>query len=149
MGVELSKILPLVSTPRVTQPETLYQSSASHWSRISGHIPGSALVLRFNLVTLMAHHQLAPTIVASRAGVGQKTVNNIIHARHDSRLSPPLKPWRVWFELKAWQMLRPSTPDELKAMSGLDRLITNYLAASERGREAIARVAELESRAAP
>jgi|ERR1700733_2531707 len=114
--------------------------------RVKKDTPDAIEQVRFSIVTLMTNAEIGVTVTAGRAGINPKTINNLINLRHDPGLSTIENIARV-FGLAAWQLLRPGGAEDLKAGAPIDQLLRNYLAASDRGREAIARLAQLEANA--
>ena len=95
-----------------------------------------------NLRSLMHMQDLGTGIVAERAGIDPKSINNMMNARFDPRLSQVEKVANV-FGLTTWQLLafrlETKAPDSAQTL----KLLDHYTSAPDAGRRAIMQVAEI------
>lgn len=95
-----------------------------------------------NLRALMKVQGLGTGFVAERAKIDPKSLNNMINARFDPRLSQVEKVASV-FGFTAWQILaydfEGKPPDSVQTV----RLLEHYTKAQDDGRKAIMQVAEV------
>lgn len=107
-------------------------------------VPAAVEQLQKHVRALMKAEGWSQADLARRAKVSPKTISNMVNAKHSSQIGNIAKVASVW-NLAAWQLLSPANPDDLRAGKPLDKLLQNYVSASERGQEAIDRVAETEA----
>lgn len=97
-----------------------------------------------NLRALATRDKLSGHQIAGKAKLDPKTVNNMLRAGHDPRLTHVEKVAEV-FGLAAWQLLaldlEANPPDSSQVVALLD----HYSAAQDSGRKAIMQVAEMAS----
>lgn len=97
-----------------------------------------------NVRALATRDKLSGHQIAGKAKLDPKTVNNMLRAGHDPRLTHVEKVAEV-FGLAAWQLLaldlESNPPDSDKVVTLLER----YSAAKDDGRKAIMQVAEIAS----
>jgi transcriptional regulator with XRE-family HTH domain len=99
-------------------------------------------VVRDNLKFLMAQGNIPPGELAEKAGIDRKTLNNFLNARYDPRPEMLDKVAGV-FGLDGWMLLSPLVKEGGEHSSQINRLLTAYAAASDKGKENVLRVAEM------
>ncbi len=107
----------------------------------------SQKALAENLDKLMKHHGFSQERLAAKAGIGQRTVSNLL--RPDAGKSPTMDSiGKVCsaFGIDTYQILIPDTPLDLLLNHSLNDLIDNYKKADSEGRDNTLRVAENEAR---
>lgn len=97
-----------------------------------------------NIRALMHMQGLGTGLIADRAKVDPKTVNNMVNARFDPRLSQVEKIANV-FGLTAWQLLAADLEGKAPDSAAALRLLEHYSNAQDDGRKAIMQVAEIAS----
>lgn len=95
-----------------------------------------------NLKALMRMQALGTGLVADRSGIDPKSVNNMLNARFDPRLSQVEKVANV-FGMAAWQLLAFDLEGKAPDSSQTLRLLEHYTSAQDDGRKAIMQVAEI------
>jgi transcriptional regulator with XRE-family HTH domain len=100
------------------------------------------VVLAANLKALMASKGLNGPAVAKAAGIGRKSVNNMLNARHSPDLDNVEAVARV-FGLTAWQLIRESHGADIPASAQVDALIGRFYDAGPEQRKTILGVAEM------
>jgi len=127
---------------------------------VKDHVPGSAWntfpvagnqtprqVLAANLKELLKLHKLSAPTVAKRAGIDPKSMNNMLHARFESRRENVDAVAKV-FGLTGWQLIRRNmdftkNAKEIPKASEIELLIDMYTEATPEHRETIMHVAEM------
>jgi transcriptional regulator with XRE-family HTH domain len=104
--------------------------------------PLPRFVVRDNLKLLMDQGDIAPGALAVNAGIDRKTLNNFLNARYDPRPEMLDKVAAV-FGLDGWMLLSPLVKEGSKQSVRINRLLTAYAAANEKGKENVLRVAEM------
>ncbi|WP_435310663.1 helix-turn-helix domain-containing protein [Primorskyibacter sedentarius] len=97
-----------------------------------------------NLRYLLDREQLSEHQLAKRAGIAQKTVNNMLNQNGSPTLDNVDKVAAA-FGLSMWHMILPDLPDELLRGNSIERLYRAYIDADHDGREHINRIAEREA----
>lgn len=95
-----------------------------------------------NLRALAAPDQLSGHQIAGKAKLDPKTVNNMLRASHDPRLTHVEKVAAV-FGMEAWQLLAFDLADRPADSSKVVALLEHYTSAKDEGRAAIMQVAEI------
>lgn len=102
-----------------------------------------AEILADNVTRLMKHHGDDQNSLARKAGVGQKTISNVINKR--AKGAPNLdivtkiaKTYRI----KTWHLLLSNCPDEILFNHRVEKLVENFLTSDEMGRNATMAVSE-------
>lgn len=98
-----------------------------------------------NLRYLMDREHLSEQACAKRAGVSQKSVNNVLHHRTTTSLDIVDK-LAAAFGLQGWHLILPNLPDELIGSNSIAQLYEAYSSATPEGRELIDHIAEREAR---
>lgn len=96
--------------------------------------------------TLRAHLQareLSETEFAKKAGLAQKTVNNMLHGRHPAKLDS-IEKAAVALGIGIWELLLPANGTPNTSARSVSKLITAYRHASESGQDLIMQIAERE-----
>lgn len=106
--------------------------------------PQPRAVLARNLRFLMNHRGYTEADVARRAGISQKTVNNILNERVSTSLERTDAIARA-FQLSLWQLTLPELPQSYDYLADMELVLTGWLRASEQGRELFRAVAEREA----
>jgi transcriptional regulator with XRE-family HTH domain len=104
--------------------------------------PAPRLIIAANLKALIAHHKTTSPAVAEKAGVDRKTLNNILNARYNPDLDILESVGQV-FGLNSWQLLRHDLKDTLGKIGDVDKLIEDYMHATDDGRDKIMGIAEM------
>lgn len=98
--------------------------------------------LASNLKILIDMQELSATQIADAAKVDRKTVNNLLNARFDPRLTLVEKVANV-FGLTTWQILAADFETKPPQSKQVLTLLEHYSTAKEDGRKAIMQVAEI------
>ena len=107
--------------------------------------PETRQTLAQNLRYLMKLRGWSEADCAKHAKVSQKTVNNVLNAKHTTSIDTADALARA-FGLTGWHLLLPNLPDDLRQSPSVGRLIESYVKASAKGRDYIDRVAEQEAK---
>ena len=97
-----------------------------------------------NLRALATANELSGHEIAKKAKLDPKTVNNMLKAGHDPRLTYVEKVAGV-FGLAAWQLLAMDLESKPPDSTQIQRLLEHYSKAQDTGRKAIMQVAEIAS----
>lgn len=97
-----------------------------------------------NLRYLMTKEGLSEEELAKKAGVAQKTINNMLNQKHSPKLET-VEAVAHAFGLEGWHLIMPNLPSELIESQTIAQLYENYRAASAKGRELIDLIAEREA----
>lgn len=97
-----------------------------------------------NLKVLAAANELSGHDIAKKAKLDPKTVNNMLKAGHDPRLTYVEKVAAV-FGMAAWQLLALDLESRPPDSNQVVRLLEAYSKAEDNGRRAIMQVAEIAS----
>lgn len=84
-----------------------------------------------NVVLYMNEKKISPTVLALRAGVGEKTVNNLINGRHGPQLRILIKLARA-LDVEFWKLWMPPFSDG--TAEHLTQQISQHQRAIERAR---------------
>jgi DNA-binding XRE family transcriptional regulator len=95
-----------------------------------------------NLAALMDMQKLSAPIIANRAKVDRKTINNIVRGRFDPRLTVVEKIANV-FGMTTWQILATDLEVRKVDSEQVVRLLEDYSNAKDAGRAAIMNVAQI------
>lgn len=95
-----------------------------------------------NLRVLAKRAELSGNEIGKKAGVDPKTVNEMLKASFDPRLSKVEKIANV-FGLSAWQLLAYDLEERPPDSANVVRLLEHYSSAPDDGRKAIMQVAEI------
>lgn len=106
--------------------------------------PQPRVVLARNLRFLMGRRGYTEAEVARRAGISQKTVNNILNERVSTSLERADAIAKV-FGLALWQMTLPELPESFDVMTDMELVFGSWLRANEEGRELFRMVAERQA----
>lgn len=87
---------------------------------------------------------LSPVVLADHAGVDRKTINNLLNARFDPRLSLVEKVANV-FGMTTWQLLAIDMEVRPPEKAQVVDLLEHFAKAEDGGRAAIMQVAEIVS----
>lgn len=99
-----------------------------------------------NLQFLMDLHGYTEAVVAKRADVSQKSVNNLLHQRHPPNLEVVDKVAGA-FGLNLWQIILPNLPRDVTREGGtLAKLVDSYLEANNEGQKLVLQLAEREAK---
>jgi len=110
------------------------------------HLPLRQKLSR-NLKALAKREQMSGHQIAEKAKIDPKTVNNMIRASHDPRLTHVEKVAKV-FGLDAWQLLAMDLESRQADTAQVVRLLERYSEAPDDGRKAIMQVAEIAAQKA-
>jgi transcriptional regulator with XRE-family HTH domain len=105
--------------------------------------PNDTLVA--NLRALIARTKISKEELAKRSGVSERMVAYILAKDRTPTIETTAQLAQA-FGLHSWELLLPDLATNLEAAGKLDRLIKNYSASSDKGREYIDRVAEKEAK---
>lgn len=100
-----------------------------------------------NLRVLADKNEMSGHQIAAKAKLDPKTVNNMLRAGHDPRLTHVEKVAGV-FGMAAWQLLAMNLEERPPDAAQVVRLLERYSAAQDSGRETIMQVAEIASQKA-
>jgi transcriptional regulator with XRE-family HTH domain len=95
-----------------------------------------------NLAALMEMQKLSAPLIAARAKVDRKTINNLVRGRFDPRLTVVEKIANV-FGMTTWQLLATDLVVRKLDSAQVVRLLEDYSNAKDSGREAIMNVAQI------
>ncbi len=102
-----------------------------------------------NIALLMKINQISQKELERRSGVSQATISNLLNPSFNPRYSPTtnvLEKIASAFDIKLWQLLIPNIPPDLLASRTIEKVLENFVAADDQGRDAISRIAEAELR---
>jgi Helix-turn-helix. len=102
-----------------------------------------------NISLLMKINKVSQKELERRSGVSQATISNLINPASNTKYSPTaaiLEKIAKAFNIKLWQLLIPNIPPELLASRTIEKVLENFVAADNQGRDAISRIAEAELR---
>lgn len=123
---------------------TLYQTLPLRFNRMDHQLKKRVgEVLSKNLEPLKENTGLEDGLIAKKAGVARKTVNNMTASRHSTTVGAIAAVASV-FRAEAWQMLVSGMPTKKYELEQFARLVRMYLALSDGGRESVVRTAEIE-----
>lgn len=106
--------------------------------------PATRETLALNLALLMRRAGVNQVELAKKSGVSQRQISNILRRETGCSIEHADALARA-FGLQGWHLIMPTLTADI-ASGAIALLIERYAAASEDGRRAIDRVAELESR---
>lgn len=106
--------------------------------------PDTRATLARNLSLLMSQEGWNQVDLAKHSGVSQRQISNILRRETGCSVEHAEALARA-FGLQGWHLIMPTLRQDLQA-GMVAKLIDHYAAASDAGRSAIDRVAELESR---
>lgn len=101
-------------------------------------------ILARNVRFLMADRGWKQLETAKKAGLSQKTISNILNRRKDTQLSYVEKLAGA-FGLSPWHLMLPELDKEVIGNGRVDRLLLDFISASDHGRDVISRIAEHEA----
>lgn len=87
--------------------------------------------------------------LARRAGLAQKTVNDLLNYGRTAKKTPTLatiEAISAAFDISPWHLQIPDLPLDLLKGRRVDKLVENFRDASDMGRENVLRIAESEVR---
>ena len=102
-----------------------------------------------NVRRLMDAHKLTQHQLATRAGVSQKSISDLLNYGGNVRKEPRLgtiEKIAKGFEIPPWQLQIPDLPVELLRNEAVGKVLEHYRDAGPTGREHIRRIAESEVR---
>ena len=102
-----------------------------------------------NVRRLMDAHKLTQSQLASRAGVSQKSISDLLNYGGNVSKEPRLgtiERIAKGFGIPVWQLQIPDLPVELLRNHSVGKVLENYRDAGPSGRENIRRIAESEVR---
>ena len=102
-----------------------------------------------NVRRLMDAHKLTQNQFATRAGVSQKSISDLLNYGGNVSKEPRLgtiEKIAKGFEIPPWQLQIPGLPVELLRDHAVGKVLENYRDAGPIGREHIRRIAESEVR---
>lgn len=106
-------------------------------------IDENLITLGRNIDTVLKYRQMSEPELARLSGVGQKTVNNIIKARHPANISNIAKIASV-LRVDVCRLLRPDMTLEALIDERLDTVIDGFLNADTAAQEYIYSIAKRE-----
>jgi len=101
-----------------------------------------------NLKQLLAQSEMTATVLALKAGVDRKTINNQLNGRFDPRPEQVDKVAMI-FGLNHWDLLSDKFDVALAKNKDLQRLLELYAKANKKDRESILRIAEMTRQPKP
>ena len=120
--------------------------AASRWRQTGGMAikrPATKDTLANNLRALMDERQWNQVELSKRSGVSQRQISNILRRETGCSIEHA-EALAQAFGLEGWHLIMPTLRRDLKT-GAVAKLISNYAEATDAGRAAIDRVAELES----
>lgn len=102
-----------------------------------------------NITVLMKINKISQKDLERRSGVSQATISNLLNPNSNVHYSPTaqiLEKIAGAFEIKLWQLLIPDISPELLLSRTIEKVVENFVAADDQGRDAITRIAEAELR---
>lgn len=101
-------------------------------------------ILARNLRYLMDEADFSEHRLAKKAGMGQKTINNILRQR-SSLTTDKLTDLARAFQMDSWMLLLPDLPILRKELNGLRDLMGLYARSAPEGRQLIRQIAAREA----
>ena len=97
----------------------------------------------------MEHNSHTQTELAKKAGISQRTICNICDPEnpHSPTLDKVEAVARA-YRLEVWHLLIPDAPLELLLNKRIEKMVNNYVKASEAGRDILHRVSDREAEVA-
>ena len=102
-----------------------------------------------NVSILMTYNEHTQTALAKKAGISQRTISNICdpNSPHSPKLDSVDAVARA-YRLEVWHLLIPDAPLDLLINKRIEKVVDNYVKASETGRDMIHRVSDREAEVA-
>lgn len=111
-------------------------------------MPGRLDNFASNVRAQLSARGWSPPELARRAGIGTKTLNNLLERRHHPQLNI-LQKVADALELQLWQMWLPQLPADAHHDETFPRLVTNAAKLSAEARGRVAHIVDMELRTAP
>ena len=96
-----------------------------------------------NLRLLLDHNKWSEHKLATKSGIAQKTINNILNEESSPTVATTSRLASA-FRVDGWVLMLPNMPADISTHS-LNELVDHYSKASPEGREYIKRIAEKEA----
>lgn len=96
-----------------------------------------------NVISLMKQRKLTAPALAKHAGLSTKTLNNILHGRHEAQ-TDTLQAIADGLAVPLWQLWLPYMPTDMADDDTFPRLVTIAAKLSPEAAKRVARIAELE-----
>lgn len=103
-------------------------------------------IVAANIKRLMDQRDWKQAEVGRRAGLGQRTVSNVLRPETGSTTLETLEAIAEAFRIDVWLLFLPDIPLELMQAPSLGKLVDNYVHASPEARRSVDRIAEVEAR---
>lgn len=102
-----------------------------------------------NVAMLMDGAKISQKELERRSGVSQATISKLLNPSSDPRYAPTItviEKIADAFGIKPWQLMIPSLPPELLSSHVVEKIVENFSAIDDEGRDTVSRIAQAELR---